>query len=335
MNRPLLRAGLLACAILLGLGHTLAHAQSFPRQLEDIKVYSAQNLEVVQFNFSKPYEGTPGEDHRRGELALNFLGIGSNPPDRSFQIRESRVLQGIRVAQGRFSTTVTLALRDKDSSLKDRLDFSRDGSTLRMAIRPASTVPRPVPAAGRGDKELLQQMERVIANNEATVTEEQVAPGSGASPPALGGFSGVDWIPTLLTMVVALAFICAVLYGVALLYNRFVGTRLARFSGDHSIRVVAQHHIGPKQRIVVVEINGELYACGVTATQISFLTRLSSGKPSGDRKSGAPAAPPAPRPATPGDESGPDGGTRSGQAQAAQHFASVLKQKVRSLKQIK
>ncbi|MBI3991830.1 MAG: flagellar biosynthetic protein FliO [Candidatus Lambdaproteobacteria bacterium] len=334
MNRPLLRAGLLACAILLGLGPSPGRAQSFPRLLEDIKVYSAQNLEVVQFNFSKPYEGTPGEDHRRGELALNFLGIGSNPPDRSFQVRESGVLQGVRVAQGRFSTTVTLSLRDPQSSLKDRLDFSRDGNALRMAIRPSNAATRPAPSTGTSDKELLQQMERVIANHEATVTEERVAPG-GTPQTALGGFNGMDWIPTLLTMVVALAFICAALYGVAVLYNRFVGSRLARLSGDHSIRVVAQHHIGPKQRIVVVEINGELYACGVTATQISFLTRLSGGLPQGDTTGDPPAAPPAPQPGKPGDEPGAGGGALSGQAQAAQHFANVLKQKVRSLKQIK
>jgi len=334
MNRPLLRAGLLACAILLGLSPSLGRAQSFPRNIEDIKVYSAQNLEVVQFSFSKPYEGTPGAEYRRGELALNFLSVGSTPPDRSFQIRESGVLQGIRVSQGKYSTTVTLALRDRGASLKDRLDFSSEDSTLRMVIRPASAA-RPAPGGGISDKELLQQMERVIANNEANVTEEQVTPAGGAPQAALGGFSGMDWIPTLLTMVVALAFICAALYGVALLYNRFVGTRLARYNGDHSIRVVAQHHIGPKQRIVVVEMNGGLYACGVTATQISFLTRLSGGKPQGGTAGDPPGTPPAPRTTAPEGQPAPGGGTRSGQAQAAQHFADVLKNKVRSLKQIK
>lgn len=335
------RVTLWVMVLLLGCMAGLAGAQAFPRILEDIKVYSAKELEVVQFQFSQPYEGLPGQEHRNGVLALNFLSVGSKEPVRSFRVGDSRVLQEIRIVQNRYSTTVTLTLRDADTTLKNRIAFTPDGNRLRMAIQPqAATTAN---GGATSDAELLRQMEQVIAGREARMTAEPApaagdaaaVTGNGDAPAPLGGFQGVSWLPTMATMLLALAIITGLLYGVVFIYNRLLGRRFSGDGGGYAIRLLASHHIGPKHRIVVVDINGEQLACGVTPTQITLLGRLGGGAARG-------RAPARPRGTAPGGGDAPSGGTSpapaepgAGQADAVQQFADVLKRKVRSLKQIK
>jgi len=45
--------------------------------------------------------------------------------------------------------------------------------------------------------------------------------------------------------------------------------------GDRLIKVLSSHHLSPKERIEVIEISGEKIVLGVTASNISFLTKLS------------------------------------------------------------
>lgn len=335
------RVALGLMVLLLGYVAGPAGAQEFPRVLEDIRVYSAKELEVVQFQFSQPYEGLPGQEHRNGVLALNFLSVGSKEPVRSFRVSDSQVLQEIRIVQNRYSTTVTLTLRDAQASLQNRIAFTPDGNRLRMAIQPrAATTAN---GGATSDAELLRQMEQVIAGREARMTAEPTPADSAAvadaarndgEPAPLGGFQGVSWLPTMATMLLALAIITGLLYGVVFVYNRLLGRRFSGDGGGYAIRLLASHHIGPKHRIVVVDINGEQLACGVTPTQITLLGRL------GGAARGRAAA--RPRGTAPGGGDAPTGGTSpapaepgAGQADAVQQFADVLKRKVRSLKQIK
>jgi len=53
--------------------------------------------------------------------------------------------------------------------------------------------------------------------------------------------------------------------------------------GDSLIRVVSSMHLAPKERIEVLEIEGERIVLGVTPGRISFLTKLDglSGKSQG------------------------------------------------------
>jgi len=136
-----------------------------------------------------------------------------------------------------------------------------------------------------------------------------------------------NFFATLATMVVALVIMVGGLYGVLYLYKKYVHSRLARFAGTPAIQQIASFSIGPRQRIVILEINGEWIACGVTPSQITFLTRLSGAQHTADAE-----APAAVQSAAP--ESSAGQAVQPAKPDPVHQFAEVLKQKVRSLKRI-
>ncbi len=386
MRQPFRLARFLPVLTVLGLwvGAIPAHAQLMPRLLENIQVLEAGGRESVEFRFSSPYQGVPLEEHGRGRFSLGFSGTGSRVPVRNFRATGSKVIKDIRVVQNKYSTTVSLTLKDPSASLKGRLAFINDKELLRVFIGGRGTRP----AAGGGDpggeQSLLSQMTKTIAGDTGRAPPAGTAlpaTGSGLAPAAakaesstLGKYEGADWWPTMLTLGLSLAAVIGGLYSVMFLYNRLVGPRMNRLGGSSfPIKQVASFHIGPKQRIVVLDINGELVACGVTPGQITFLTRLGGATAAGPhrpapnrpRRPAPPAAAAAGGGGAAGSEPSAEGSTTAGsgpeeattketaakQAEPAQkgpktaeprhqpdpvqQFAEALKEKVSSMKRIK
>jgi hypothetical protein len=340
MSRFLLPVLLLGAAALL-LDVAGARAQRFPRQLENIKMFGQG--ETIEFVFSQPYEGTPVIEHQKGAFSLSFSGTGSTKPVRSLRPVEESMYKEIKVVENRYSTTVSFQLKDPGLNLKNKLAFTPDKKVLKVTVD--APAPRPAPASpqGQASQDLLREMESRIAGGAAAAEGAGMAaappPGASGSVLALGDLGGTQFFYSLVTMVIALVIIVGALYGVLYLYNRFLASRLRRFTGSHAIRQVAAFHIGPRQRIVVLEINDELIACGVTPAQITYLTHLGGKGPVGRRLAGDAGG----LPGTEGDaQAGPgskalqavNGGVPAGSADPVHQFAEVLKQKVRSLKRI-
>ncbi len=256
---------------------------------------------------------------------------------------EESIYREIKVVQNRYSTTTTFVLKDAALSLKDRLAFASEDNVLRLQVQLPPAL-APASAEGREAQKLLREMEQRIGGPEARNAVPAAAQGGGAEGGGgmeFGQLAGGDFFSSLVSMVVALVVIIGALYGVLYLYNRFFATRLGRFTSSHAIRQVASFHIGPRQRVVVLDINGELIACGVTPNQISYLTHL-GGKGPVARQAAAAAAEGLAAQRRDEDAPAPGGGTRAAPALAADaarddpvhQFAEVLKQKVRSLKRI-
>ncbi len=94
------------------------------------------------------------------------------------------------------------------------------------------------------------------------------------------------WI-TLLKSVAMLSLVLGVLLAVLYLIRRFYG----RYSGASDrglIRMVATHHVAPKERIVLLDVLGEKILIGVTPQQINHLATISNGQeiniPQGEEK---------------------------------------------------
>jgi len=330
-------------------GSALAASDRFSRLLEDIRVFGKG--ESIEFAFSQPYQGRPAVDHKPGRFSLSFSGTGSTKPIRSLKPMEESIYKGIKVVQNRYSTTVTFELKDSGMSLKDKLDISGEGRVLKLRVAAPSKRAAPSAAAQQGE-DLLRQMEKRIAGQgevaarpaAGVATAAKDAETTESGPLTMGDFTEGEFFSSLVSMVIALTVIIASLYGVLYLYNRFFAGRLRRFAGSHSIRQVASFHIGPRQRIVVLDINGEIVACGVTPGQISYLTHLDGKGPIGMR--GAVQGGGNPQPGLPPANPGKDGQDHASAMEAAgqagpaikadpvHQFAEVLKQRVRSLKRI-
>ncbi len=350
-----------------------AWGQSFPRTLDEVRIFGKG--EQIEFVFSQPYEGTPSEEHRHGWASLNFGASGSKLPVRDLRPKGDSFYKQIKVVQNQYSTTVTFMFKDAAFSLKDRLRYTHDKNTLTVDVgRPGSAVEPSAAPARLPENQLLAEMEQRIAG--VTPGASQAKPAApaqqaGASPAkaptggpgltllpaktpeptplpkaasggelALGGMSEGDFFVSLATMVGALAVIILLLYGALYFYRRFLADRMTRFTGGIAFKQIASFAVGPRQRIVILEINGEMIACGVTPSQITFLTRLSGGAPQSNRRAAAASDAASEMPASitglpaPGPAADAAAGVEPAKPDPVHQFAELLKQKVRSLKRI-
>ena len=83
---------------------------------------------------------------------------------------------------------------------------------------------------------------------------------------------------SLLVGCIGLLFILLLIFLLAWLYNRFLAGRFPAFRGKTQIRLVSTFHVAPRQKVVVLEINGQQFACGVTPTAISLISAIPSGQ---------------------------------------------------------
>ena len=355
--KPTTLLTLLLSAVALLLHTASADAQRFPRQLDNIKMFGKG--ETIEFIFSQPYEGTPAVDYQKGAFALSFSGTGSTKPVRALRPVEESIYKEIKVVENRYSTTVTFLLKDPAQNLKGKLAFTPEKNVLRVAVNAPESKPVSSPQ-GQAAQDLLKEMETRIAGSSGGPAADgtggtggaPAAAAADAAPPAtqmdgqaarratgglaLGDLGGTQFFYSLVTMVIALVIIVAALYGVLYLYNRFLATRLRRFTGSHSIRQVASFHIGPRQRIVVLNINDEVIACGVTPSQITYLTHLGGKGQAGRMPGAAEGGPPGEGSAQSGSKAleGLPAELQPARSDPVHQFAEVLKQKVRSLKRI-
>ena len=83
-----------------------------------------------------------------------------------------------------------------------------------------------------------------------------------------------DMVSSTVYMLIALTVVLALIYLLLWIYKKFFLSRFTFKGGDHAIRVVSTHHIAPKQKIVVLEINGVRYACGITPSSMNVIARI-------------------------------------------------------------
>jgi len=235
-----------------------------------------------------------------------------------------------------------LMLVDGVRDMKGRVAFTRNASLLQLALDTQQPQDAP-PAAAKSDKELLVEMTDKIAGKTtpAETSKQKNQPAANTAPKekgedALGKFDGVEWMPAMLTMIFSLGVLVAVLYGVLYLYNRFIAVRLNQGGSTQLMRQIASFHIGPKQKVVILDIMGERIACGVTPTQITFLTKLDSPSRAAASRRPAPGSTP---PETKSSSSG-KGGQKSAETKSVkqdpmQQFADALKEKVGTMKPLK
>lgn len=111
-------------------------------------------------------------------------------------------------------------------------------------------------------------------------------PAWAAAPPV----EGPSPLWSLLQMLFGLAIVLAAIVGVAWLFRRFTmgGGMLGRLQ---PARVVSGVMVGPHERVVIVELEGEWLVLGVTSRSVNLLKTLDK-PPQQDAANVTPATPP-------------------------------------------
>jgi len=81
----------------------------------------------------------------------------------------------------------------------------------------------------------------------------------------------------IMQMLAALALVLALIYGLLWAYNRYFVKKLNFKKGPYQIRLASTFHMGPKQKVVVLEINEMAFACSVSQQQISVIAQVDRG----------------------------------------------------------
>jgi len=84
----------------------------------------------------------------------------------------------------------------------------------------------------------------------------------------------MDIMPSLFKMASALLLVLGIIVLAAYGAKRFFGPQLGRFRSQTLIQVLATSYLGGKREIAVVEVGDEYFVVGITANNISMLTRL-------------------------------------------------------------
>lgn len=96
---------------------------------------------------------------------------------------------------------------------------------------------------------------------------------AGEDKPALlkepPGFTG-----SIIKMVTALGIVLSLLFAVVYFVKKYLGKKIGLGGQEQKIRVVTSTYLGPKKSIALVEVAGEKIVVGITATNISMLTKV-------------------------------------------------------------
>ena len=259
----------------------LAPAHAEPLLLQRIKVSTTGSAEQVELKFSKVFREDPLINFDSGSMSLRLPHTrldASVPP--LISPAANPLIRTIRATHSDSGDYVRVDLHFRpDRSLRGNpeITYSMDRLSLNLSHRPAAAE-LPLAESSR----LLEQAEQKIQEgNRFTSTfgraenpEFEPLAGEASSPV----YADDDWVRTMLSLVLALLFILLLIYLLAWLYNRFFAGRFPISRGKVRIRLVSTFHVAPRQKVVVLEINGQQFACGVTPTSISLISAIPSGQ---------------------------------------------------------
>ena len=124
---------------------------------------------------------------------------------------------------------------------------------------------------------LIEEMEHRVKKDHSFPSTFSKVSKSLSNPERVGDISTVqldDWGDTILTLVVSLGFVLLLIYLIAFLYNRFFRGRFSGMEEKITIRQLSSYHVGPKQKVIVFDLNGRQFACGVTPHSINLIAEL-------------------------------------------------------------
>ncbi|MEC8684231.1 MAG: flagellar biosynthetic protein FliO [SAR324 cluster bacterium] len=249
--------------------------------LKSIDVQSLERVESIRLGFDQPYEDTPLINFEPGSLNLRFDSLTIDPVLPSLLLPESnRMIKAVRAFQTPNTQMVQLDIILQSSRLLlEHPEIVVDGSNMILNLQLNLLNASSVRANTNQLMEEIGEKIRSDAEFPSTFTKEE-PPQPKLSAEDFLFQPDRDWVATMVTLVLSLLLVLLLIYLLAMLYNRFLSGHFPALKSGQKIKVVSTYHIAPKQKVMVIQINEQFFACGVTPTSINLISEL---KDSGDQ----------------------------------------------------
>jgi len=253
----------------------LVAAASEVRTLKNIEVVSIESTEQVRLEFDGKFSGEPLINFESGSMSLRFSSTHTDPAlPLLTAAKDNTLIKAVRAVEFPDTHFVHLEiLLQSPLTLLDHPKITHSGNYIILGF-PNNFSATP---ALSSTKVLTKEIEKRVKADQSfpstfskESTDEQPSFLAGGLLPT----PEQDWGSTMLTLVLSLLFILFLIYLIAFIYKRFFSSRFSSMQGNIRIRQVSSHHVGPKQKIIVLEMNERKFACGVTPTSINLIAEL-------------------------------------------------------------
>lgn len=236
---------------------TVLHATPAEYSISDIQITAGKDQEKIQLIFESEYGETVSTDFETGLVQLTLPNTTFDPSLAFINVND-RFIRNIRLIGISNGSILEIHFADPEFDAIGMIKEGNQGESFDVLI-------------SKTTKFAIESPEEILKPQVAE-TDQSSAPDSLSSSVS---FLDSDMTINIVKMLVALFLLLVFFYLLLWAYNRFFATRFRFNKGKYDIKVSSSYHLSPKQKIVVLEVNGLAYACGVTANNISVISKVS------------------------------------------------------------
>ena len=243
--------------------------------LKNIEVNSNDESKHVRLEFDGEFTGEPLINFESGSISFRFDSVRTSPTLPSLiDTKSHSFIKAVRAVQVPETDVVHLDILLKSSGYKSEYPvITRSGNNIYLGLNGNLASMPPLSST-----EILTKEAEERVNNDQSLSSNFSANSTDAA--ALSNANDFlpiateDWTVTMLTLVLSLLFVLLLIYLIAYLYNRFFSGRFPSIQGAIRIKQVSSFHVGPKQKVIIFDMNNRKFACGVTPSTINLIAEL-------------------------------------------------------------
>jgi len=243
--------------------------------LKNIEVYSNDESKHVRLEFDGEFSGEPLINFESGSISFRFDSVCTSPTlPLLIDTKSHSIIKAVRAIQVPETDIVHLDILLKSSGYKTEYPvITRSGNNIYLSLN-GNLAPLPP----LSNTEILTREAEERVNNDQSLSSKFFANSNDDALLKNAGeylpIANEDWTVTMLTLVLSLLFVLLLIYLIAYLYNRFFSGRFPSIQGVIRIKQVSSFHVGPKQKVIILDMNNRKFACGVTPSSINLIAEL-------------------------------------------------------------
>ena len=243
--------------------------------LKNIEVNSNDESKHVRLEFDGEFSGEPLINFESGSISFRFDSVRTSPTLPSLiDTKSHSIIKAVRAIQVPETDIVHLDILLKSSGYKTEFPvITRSGNNIYLGLNANLASMPPLSSTEtltREAEERVNNDQSLSSNFSANSNDDGLMKNAGDYLP----IANEDWTVTILTLVLSLLFVLLLIYLIAYLYNRFFSGRFPSIQGAIRIKQVSSFHVGPKQKVIILDMNNRKFACGVTQSSINLIAEL-------------------------------------------------------------